>query len=308
MLAVTRTCSSLLVAALASLPAVARAEGDGAKGEGGPGSEAQQSAEAAPAPAVGAAHPQHRLANDDPTFLAVEVAGSAAVAVTLILAGGSAPTECRWCGTNSLDVSVRNAIYLDDSKAAGVASHVVSLGAAPLLALGAVVLPALGSEHPSYAIADSVKILNAFLLTEGFAEFAKHVSARERPAFYFGREGETEFASVPTDRYKSFFSGDTAWAFAITASSATVAYERGYWTAPYAAVGGAVLGVATGTLRMAADVHWLTDVLTGAAVGTGVGIAMPLLLHPRKDTDAPQVTVVPVMTGGLAGVMASGSF
>jgi membrane-associated phospholipid phosphatase len=35
---------------------------------------------------------------------------------------------------------------------------------------------------------------------------------------------------------------------------------------------------ATGYLRIAADRHYATDVLAGAAVGTGVGLGWPLLV------------------------------
>lgn len=295
----------VLVLALVAVPGVARAE-SGAPGMApAPGGSRGEAPAAAP---PGRQPTQFRLANDDPTFLAVELGSTAALAVALTLVGGSAPTECGWCGTNALDVSIRNAIYLNDSRTPALASHIVSLGAAPLLALGAVVVPALGTEHPSYAIADAVKIVNAFALTQGFSSFSKNLSARERPAFHYGREAETEFSGAPKERYRSFFSGDTAWAFTIGAAGATVAYERGYWTAPYAAVGGAVFGVATGTLRMASDVHWFTDVLTGAAVGTSVGVAVPLLLHRRKDTAASSVSVVPVMTPAFAGAVASGTF
>ncbi|HET9554449.1 MAG TPA: hypothetical protein VFP50_15910 [Anaeromyxobacteraceae bacterium] len=35
---------------------------------------------------------------------------------------------------------------------------------------------------------------------------------------------------------------------------------------------------ATGWLRVAADRHWATDVLAGAAAGTTVGLVVPLLV------------------------------
>jgi membrane-associated phospholipid phosphatase len=52
----------------------------------------------------------------------------------------------------------------------------------------------------------------------------------------------------------------------------------------------------TSYLRMAADEHWLTDVLAGAAVGTAVGIGLPWL-HRRAV--ARHVQLSP-MRGGLA--------
>ncbi len=52
---------------------------------------------------------------------------------------------------------------------------------------------------------------------------------------------------------------------------------RGYrdWEWVYAT--GFTAAAATGYFRMAADKHWLTDVLASAAVGTGTGILVPWL-------------------------------
>jgi membrane-associated phospholipid phosphatase len=36
-------------------------------------------------------------------------------------------------------------------------------------------------------------------------------------------------------------------------------------------------------LRIVADRHYATDVLTGMLVGVGAGVAFPLLLHGRRD-------------------------
>jgi membrane-associated phospholipid phosphatase len=48
---------------------------------------------------------------------------------------------------------------------------------------------------------------------------------------------------------------------------------------------------------MAADKHWLTDVLTGAATGTAVGLAVPWLHRKRPGGRALRLSIVP---GGLA--------
>ena len=53
-------------------------------------------------------------------------------------------------------------------------------------------------------------------------------------------------------------------------------------------VGGLFLAVATGYFRIAGDKHYLTDVLTGAAVGTAMGLGVPLLFHREKNEHAPK--------------------
>lgn len=62
------------------------------------------------------------------------------------------------------------------------------------------------------------------------------------------------------------------------------------WTAGYA------LAATSGYLRIAADRHYLTDVVVGAVVGSGIGLAVPLLVHPRIGDD---LRVVPA-DGGIA--------
>jgi membrane-associated phospholipid phosphatase len=47
--------------------------------------------------------------------------------------------------------------------------------------------------------------------------------------------------------------------------------------------------------------HWTTDVLTGAVVGTGLGIAVPLLLHRPRGSAGPALHVAPWL-GRVSGV------
>ena len=68
-------------------------------------------------------------------------------------------------------------------------------------------------------------------------------------------------------------------AFSIAVSAGTVASMRGYRWAPLVWATGLTLGATTGYLRMAADRHYFTDVVTGAVVGSAVGFAVPYLLH-----------------------------
>jgi membrane-associated phospholipid phosphatase len=51
------------------------------------------------------------------------------------------------------------------------------------------------------------------------------------------------------------------------------------------------LAAFVGYLRIAADKHYMSDVLVGAATGTAAGVLIPLLFHPiRKTGDAPSGT------------------
>jgi membrane-associated phospholipid phosphatase len=92
----------------------------------------------------------------------------------------------------------------------------------------------------------------------------------------------TEYSDKPDEENQSFFSGDTSLAFAAVSSATTLAYLRGYKMAPYVLALGGVIGLGTAWLRVAADMHWASDVLTGAAVGTAVGFGLPYFVHARR--------------------------
>jgi membrane-associated phospholipid phosphatase len=68
---------------------------------------------------------------------------------------------------------------------------------------------------------------------------------------------------------------------------------RGYESAPWILGLGLAGAATTGYLRVAADAHWATDVLAGAAFGAAVGVAVPLLHR------VPDVRLVPA-PGGVA--------
>ena len=81
------------------------------------------------------------------------------------------------------------------------------------------------------------------------------------------------------DNNLSFYSGHTSEALALATASGTIGEMRGYRWAPLAwGVGGAFAAV-TAYLRIAADKHWLTDVIAGAVVGVGMGFATPYSFH-----------------------------
>lgn len=90
----------------------------------------------------------------------------------------------------------------------------------------------------------------------------------------------------------SFPSSHSSIAFA----NATVLYEEFRDTSPSFAYTGYGFAVATGSLRLMNNAHWLSDVLVGAAVGITVTKVVYLLdpiikWNPFKDTD--NITILP---------------
>ncbi len=226
-----------------------------------------------------AAEPSHELARTGTTFMLTETGASLALLVGATLF--PVPKQCRWCDSNAFDRAGHDALLMSNPKSAAAVSHVFSFGVVPATAIGAVSVAPLLRDQSSDALANTAILLNVLMVDVALTATAKFNVARRRPAFYYGRQADTEYASSTTEQNVSFFSGDTSVAFSLAAASSTVAFLRGYEYAPYLAVGSGLAASTVGVLRVSANVHWPSDVLTGAFVGTAVGIGLPLLLHPR---------------------------
>lgn len=207
-------------------------------------------------------------------FLGVSAAFAAASA-----AAGDPSATCGWCGANAFDEAIRRALVADDPLAPARWSHALSFGIAPALGLGGVVLPALASPARRHAGQNAAVVINAVVLTVGLTDAAKKLADRQRPGVHHGRAARTELAASPIEHNLSFFSGDTSIAFAVVAAGWAVAARRGYRRADAVAALGFAAAAGVALLRVAADMHWATDVLAGAAVGAGVGLGLPRLLH-----------------------------
>ena len=79
---------------------------------------------------------------------------------------------------------------------------------------------------------------------------------------------------------------------------------RGYRIAPLVWIGGGLIALTTSYLRMAADRHYFTDVATGALLGVGVGIGVPLLFHGPIH-DAPRSAALRWMEGARLSTAAT---
>jgi membrane-associated phospholipid phosphatase len=258
-------------------------------------------AEAA-APTAGSPDPHFELKNTRWQALSVEsLAAGTGLASAWFFTGGPRKT-CHWCDSNTFDEGVRSTLKASEPRAPALVSHGLSVVAVPALTLTGLIVPAYRDERTHHGLEDSWIVLNTFLITTAIGDLTKHLVARERPTFHHHSERETEFSNLPSEHNKSFFSLDTAWAFAIASSGATLAHLRGYSSANYIAVGGGVLALGAGTLRIVGDAHWTTDVLTGAVVGTVIGIAVPTLLHGRRHTESVASTTLPLTPGPTVAI------
>ncbi|MCB9598505.1 MAG: phosphatase PAP2 family protein [Sandaracinaceae bacterium] len=171
--------------------------------------------------------------------------------------------------------------------------------------------------HADEAAAIEMVFIHAEVIAATLAlqTFANVAVSRERP---YGRtcggggpddfDEDIFFCNSP-DRYYSFFSGHTSQAFASAAvicsfhMNMPLLGDGAQNTVLPCAAGFAVAGM-TGLFRMLGDMHYASDVMTGAAVGTAMGFLIPWLLHfnPRHPGEV-GVSIIPGPTGvSLTGV------
>ena len=135
--------------------------------------------------------------------------------------------------------------------------------------------------------------LEALAITGALQGATNVLVSRERP---FGPGcGQGELPSDANDckgsfHYRSFFSGHAAFSFTGAALICMHHLENELLGAPWDALScaaGYAVAATTATFRVVADVHYASDVLLGATVGTLVGVSVPLL-HYRKLGGAPR--------------------
>lgn len=199
-----------------------------------------------------------------------------------------AAPACRWCEPNGFDTAVRSAFNpslapsAEGQSGAHVASNVVGFVAVPVLMIGLDALLAWrdGVFLEAFPV-DLVLMLEATLSILGVNQVVKFAVGRGRPYTVGASEELLATGHDVADNNLSFFSGHATFTFALASSAATIAGLRGYRHAWVLWAVGMPLAATTAILRLAADKHWMSDVLLGAALGTAAGIFMPTFLHRR---------------------------
>lgn len=245
----------------------------------------------APRPSAAAAPEALHL---DVTRSAVVTGGLlGATLVSTLLQDRLTPPACRLCGAGRLDTWTRDELRWADGRGASTASDVLLVGV-PLLSTGALLASSWSAGGSRTAFEDLLMVAEASSVALLATQVAKLAAARLRPYAWSDPAGEHG-----PDSRRSFWSGHTSSTFAFAASAGTVARLRGYRSWPWIMGLGLAGAAATGWLRIAADRHWATDVLVGAAVGTAAGLGLPAWLHGRRDGGASaQVSAFPL---GISG-------
>jgi len=142
-------------------------------------------------------------------------------------------------------------------------------------------------QSPHVGVQQALITAEVLAVTAGMQGVISSLVSRERP--YVRECGDERSASsrdcTTEEQYWSFYSGHTSQAFAgatvLCMHHAYVPLYGGGWGDNLACVG--ALGVATGTalMRIGTDVHYATDVMVGAALGSATGLLLPWALHYR---------------------------
>lgn len=159
--------------------------------------------------------------------------------------------------------------YNKYSKPIDTVADVITVTAVLAPALEAIVIP--NSEILPLA----VMYAETALLTQGTCEILKMAVNKPRPYMYFDGYPQKEVDNG--DWCCSFPSKHTAFAFT-AATFATYTVCKYFPSSPwrFAVTGGSyAIAAAVGILRIASGNHFITDVLTGAAIGSLYGFVVP---------------------------------
>jgi membrane-associated phospholipid phosphatase len=187
-----------------------------------------------------------------------------------------APADARWINAPGIDLDVRNALVWPSPAPAALTSDI--LVAAIPVGLGLwIFLEADAAGGFRTAAEDLLVITEAMTVAGALTTVTRYTTARMRPFVYFG--GGT---GVPED-HLSFWSGHTTTAFSAAAAAGYVAQLRGYASWPWIYAVGFTAAGTVSYLRVASDKHWMTDVVVGAVVGTGIGFLVPWLHRSNPE-------------------------
>jgi membrane-associated phospholipid phosphatase len=227
-------------------------------------------------------------------------------AATLVLGAGwigselakshLAPDHCRWCDPPGFDQDVRDRWKWSDPAKADTYSNVADFAVLPAMVFGADAILASREGALRKSPEDALMIAEAAVAASAIDQVVKFSVGRERPFVHALPDSGKGSTAQPSDNDVSFYSGHTSLAFALVASSATVGQMRGYRDAWVIWPAGIAAASAIGYLRIAADKHYLSDVVTGAVMGTAAGVAIPLLVHGRAGS-GPAVALSPERNG-----------
>jgi len=249
-------------------------------------------------------------------WIGIGVGGSLAIGSAI-----ASPQPKHWRGGVLFDESVRNALRMPTMQGRYTVRDASDVGLS-LLATWPFLVDALVTAwyaNGDAEIARRMAIVDAeaMAIIGGIQEATTAIASRERP--YARNCGGTDKDGIPDQsvdcngsiKYRSFFSGHSGISFAAAGLVCVHHLGLDLLGSPGDAIScGTAYAVASTTalFRIMGDMHYATDVLTGAAVGSVVGIGIPLLRRSRVTSEPPKVgavrlDIIPIGAGlGVGGI------
>jgi membrane-associated phospholipid phosphatase len=213
-----------------------------------------------------------------------------------------------WTRPIWFDTAARNALVVESrdgrQTVARVSDWIALVAILHPVAVDAVIVA--GLEDDNWDVAEQLSVINAqsYALSLFLNGVAKRVFARQRP---YGaaclKDPEYTEGCEDLDRFRSYWSGHAA--MTATGAGLTCAHHThlplyGGGAGDLSACLGALAAtLTTGTLRIASDAHWATDVVTGHLLGYAAGYLLPTLFYYRGFQSSPSEANQP-LTGGPA--------
>jgi membrane-associated phospholipid phosphatase len=262
-----------------------------------------------------------------PRFQAGEWLASGLGLATLIASRALPIPAAHWQGGFGFDEAARTALRLHTPSARRWARDASDIGvtiSASWPFFDALVIAGWYRNSPDVGLQQALISLEVMSVTAGLQGLVSLMASRERP---YGRECGGEVPAdtrdcVGRDRYYSFYSGHSSVSFAAAAVNcmhhAYVPLYGGGAADDWACVGMFGVAAATAVLRVATDVHYVSDVLVGATIGTTTGLLLPWALHYRHGASTrerslsseaalePRWSLLPLLSphfGGLSGAL-----
>jgi membrane-associated phospholipid phosphatase len=251
-------------------------------------------------------------------YVTTAVTGAAAIFVFLDVKASDHP---KWIGPILFDTPVRDALRLRTR--AGIqtaldASYYAALITPVQTLVDSIVLP-LADGNPELAWQLALMDAQSFALSGLVTASLYDTVGRARPSYAECKAGTSVDPLCNAGAYASFPSGHTSAAMTgagllCAHHGALPLYGGGAWDVA-ACVEGLTVGATVGVLRIMADRHYASDVLTGGAIGFFSGYGLPMLLHYRKkplgevvNRDDVKVAIAPGGGGTPIGAQVLGMF
>lgn len=228
----------------------------------------------------------------DPRYRKFGVGNYLLTGGAILVAGGSnliSTKPNRWTAYNRTDEWVRRNFsatrYEAGRWARDLSDLLVSVNVSFPLLFDSLIVTYWYRRSPEVAAEMALISSEAIAIGAAIQGVTSGIASRERPFSRRCGRGIDERHSdcVSSNRYRSFFSGHTTNAFTGAGATCTAHLRHAVFGSAFAdglACGLAFTSAGTvAAMRVVGQKHYFTDVATGAAVGTLIGLGTPWLLH-----------------------------